>query len=345
VNDSRRVRLGVIGCGNFPVGALFPCFHLAPVELVAVCDLVRARAESASATFGAQSVYTDHHEMLARERLDAVMIEAGPIPTPALAIDALRAGVHVYVEKPPALAVEECERMAAVSRETNRFLAVGFMKRFGTAYRMAKRIVDSAEFGPLAHVTCKFTSGIYTPVWSKELTPLSFLLDHSIHHLDLVQHYAGPVQSVCAQRSSLGKDRFGFAAVIRFASGATGLLEVSNYESRGVANEHLHLMGAGRSVVVENVSQLKYNRNAPAMDRERELDLEHDSIVWAPNMTAISPENWSLAHMGYLGEVRNFAQCVLAGVAPKPDMLDGVRAVRLVHAIHESDGRPLTLAN
>ena len=341
--EERRVKLGVIGCGKFPNAALFPCFHLAPIELVAVCDLNRERAERTAAAFGAARAYQDHREMFARESLEAVMIVVGPAVNPALAIDAMRAGLHAYVEKPPALTPEDGERMASVSRETNRFLAVGFMKRFGTAYRMAKRIIESPEFGGLAHLTCKFTSGLYVPVWSKELTPFSFLLDHSIHHLDLIQHYAGPVEWVCAQQSTGGKERFGFAAVLRFRSGATGLVEVSNYESRGVPNEHLRLMGEGRTVIVENVSHLTYHRNAPAMDRGRDLDPEHDSLTWAPNMTAISPENWSLAHMGYLGEVRNFAECVLRGTPPKPDILDGIAAVRLVHAIHDSNGQPLTL--
>lgn len=338
-----RVRLGVIGCGKFPIGALFPCFHLAPIELVAVCDLDRERAEHAARTFGPAQAYTDHRAMLAAGSMDAVMVEVGPHVNPALAIDAMRAGLHVYVEKPPALTVEDCRRLAGVSRETGRFLAVGFMKRFGTAYRMAKRIIESAEFGKLAHVSCKFTSGVYLPAWSKDLTPFSFLLDHSIHHLDLIQYYAGPAEWVCAQPSVGGKERFGFAAMLRFASGATGLVEVSNCESRGVPNEYIRLVGEGRSVVIENVSHLTYHRNAPAMDRGRELDPEHDSLTWAPNMTAISQENWSLAHMGYLGEVRNFAECVLAGRAPKPDIVDGLAAVRLVHAMHDSNGQPIAL--
>jgi myo-inositol 2-dehydrogenase / D-chiro-inositol 1-dehydrogenase len=340
----KRVRLGVIGCGKFPIGAIFPCFHLAPMELVAVCDLDRDRAEHAARTFGPARVYTDHRAMLAAGSMDAVMIEVGPHINPTLAVDVMRAGLHVYIEKPPALTVQECRQLINVSRETNRFLAVGFMKRFGTAYRMAKGIVESREFGKLAHVSCKFTSGVYVPAWSKELTPFSFLLDHSIHHLDLIQHYAGRAEWVCAQPSSTGTERFGFAAVLRFASGATGLVEVSNCESRGVPNEYLRLTGEGHSVVVENVSHLTYHRNAPAMDRGRALDFDHDSLTWAPNMTAISPENWSLAHMGYLGEVRNFAECVLAGRAPKPDMVDGIAAVRLVYAIHDSNGKPVELS-
>lgn len=338
-----RIRLGVIGCGKFPIGALFPCFHLAPIELTAVCDLDRTRAEHAARTFGPAHAYTDHQAMLAAEELDAVMVEVGPNVNPGLAVDAMRAGLHVYVEKPPALTLEECQRMAAVSRETGRFLAVGFMKRFGTAYRMAKRIIDSAEFGRLVHVSCKFTSGVYLPVWSKELTPFSFLLDHSIHHLDLIQYYAGPVEWVCAQPTVGGSDRFGFAALLRFRSGTTGLVEVSNCESRGVPNEYVRLVGEGRSVVIDNVSHLTYHRNAPAMDRSRDLDVEHDSLTWAPNMTAISQENWSLAHMGYLDEVRNFSECILAGRAPKPDIADGAAAVRLVHAIHDSNGKPVLL--
>jgi len=79
------------------------------------------------------------------------------------------------------------------------------------------------------------------------------------------------------------------------------------------------------------------------MERDRDLDPQHDSLTWAPNMTAISQENWSLGHMGYLGEVRNFAESVLAGTPPTPDIQDGLAAVRLVHAIHDSNGRPVTV--
>jgi myo-inositol 2-dehydrogenase/D-chiro-inositol 1-dehydrogenase len=160
----------------------------------------------------------------------------------------------------------------------------------------------------------------------------------------LVQYYAGPVEWVCAQPSTAGKERFGYAAVLRFASGATGLVELSNYESRGVPHEHIHLMGDGRSIVVENVTQLTYQRNAAGMARGRALDQESDSITWVPNMSAISPENWSLAHQGYLEEVRNFADAVLTGAPPRPDISDGIAAIRLAHAIHESNGRPVVLA-
>lgn len=333
----------MVGCGNFANAALLPCVAFAPLELVAVCDQDVARAEQAARRFGAQRSYGDYREMIRRERLDAVMAAVGPAVHLALAMEAMQAGLHVYVEKPPALTVKDAERMAAARRETGRSLAVGFMKRFATAYRMAKQITGSPGFGRLAQVSLRFTTGVYVPAWAGTLTPLALLLDHSIHHLDLVQHFAGPAVWACAQRIVASEERFGFATVVRFAGGTVGLLEFSNLESRGVPNERVQVTGEGCSVVVDNVTRLTYQRHASPMDRSRELDPDRDSLCWMPNMTAISVENSSLAHMGYLGQMRNFADAVLRGERAKPDIEDAVLAMRLARAVYESDGRPMEL--
>src|SRR3546814_4759897 len=112
------------------------------------------------------------------------------------------------------------------------------------------------------YIIARISTGVWTPAWSGPLTPLSFVLDHSVHFTDLVQFFCGPVRWLCAAPSRAGESRFGFAVVLGFESGASGCLEISNHESRGVPNERLQIMGSeGRSVTVENVSRVTYGRD------------------------------------------------------------------------------------
>ena len=112
----RKVRVGFIGCGGHAYRNIFPTFQYAPVDLIAVCDLQPERAAAFARQFGARHTYTDHREMLAREQLDAVFVVAGYDEHhrpryPQLAMEAMRAGVHVWIEKPPAASLAEVEAM------------------------------------------------------------------------------------------------------------------------------------------------------------------------------------------------------------------------------------------
>jgi predicted dehydrogenase len=140
--DEPRIRAGFIGCGSHSFRNIYPTFQFAPVDLVAVCDLVPAKARTFAAQFGAQRAYTDYHEMLTRENLDAVFIVTGYDPQgrplyPALAADCLAAGCHVWTEKPPAATTAEIERLQAASRAAGKHMMVGLKKMFFPAYEKA----------------------------------------------------------------------------------------------------------------------------------------------------------------------------------------------------------------
>lgn len=345
MDTNGKLRVALVGCGNFTHNALLPSIRLAPMTVVAACDLDAGRAEATAAVMGGKA-YTDYDKMLASEQLDLVMMAIGPNVYPALSNKAFEAGVHVYLQKPPALSVAEAEALKAEAARHDCQLIVGFMKRFGTGYRMAHDIAHSAEFGPLTHISARLRSGPYRPVWSKEATAKAFVLDHSIHFLDLMRFYGGDVASLTAIPSPTVGDRFGFAVALRYKSGATGLLEISNYETRGVPNEHVEILGSnGRSVTVDNISHVSYARGAVPMERGRKFDDQTETLVWQPNMTVISQENGSIAHTGFLGEMRNLADTLLAGGHVQPDMGEGIAALEIAEALLASDGNSVVLSS
>jgi len=337
--SGKRIRVGLIGAGGFANAALIPAMRFADIDLVAICDRDLDRAGAVARAAGNATAHGSAEAMFEAEQLDAVVMAVGPTVYPQLARQALHAGVDVFVEKPPAVTVAEAEGMRDVAWEAGRRLGVGFMKRFATGYRMAKELATAPEFGRLTHVSARISTGVWTPAWSSELTPLAFVLDHSVHFTDLVQFFGGPVEWVCASPSRSG-DRMGFAVAMGFANGASGVLEISNFESRGVPNERLQLMGdQGVSVTVENVSRVTYGRDAEPMGPGRAFGVDRDRVVWEPNMTNISSENSSLVHMGYVGEMRNLADSILGGRPLSPSIDDGILALKLAHAILDSNGR------
>jgi predicted dehydrogenase len=107
-----RIRAGFIGCGSHSFRNVYPTFQFAGVNLVATCDFDAEKAATYATIFGAERSYGDYREMLEKEDLDAVFIvtnydDDGSPRFMRLAQECMKAGVHVWAEKPPSASVAE----------------------------------------------------------------------------------------------------------------------------------------------------------------------------------------------------------------------------------------------
>jgi predicted dehydrogenase len=129
-----KARLAFIGCGSFATSRLFPQIPLVPeIDLVAVCDTVREKAERNARNFGARRLYTNLHHMLDKEELDGVFV-IGPAPQQyELAPHVLKRGIPVYVEKPSANTPAEARDLTEIAETNSTWGQCGFMKRFADA--------------------------------------------------------------------------------------------------------------------------------------------------------------------------------------------------------------------
>ncbi|WP_394356870.1 Gfo/Idh/MocA family oxidoreductase [Shumkonia mesophila] len=87
------------------------------MRVVAMCDRNPPKAEATGRSAGAERIYTAPHEMLEREYLDLVIMTVGLEAYPALSEQAMRGGMHVYVEKPPARRSLPCRQGQGSARE------------------------------------------------------------------------------------------------------------------------------------------------------------------------------------------------------------------------------------
>ena len=123
-----KIRIAMIGCGRFSqfFGPLFKA-HPA-VDEVYVCDLKKERAEEYAKRFDV-SIISSFEEALASDRINAVAIFTQRFQHGSMVIEALKAGKHVYVEKPLAETPQECEKVVKAEKESGKKLLVGMKKQ------------------------------------------------------------------------------------------------------------------------------------------------------------------------------------------------------------------------
>ena len=160
LNSSKIYRVALIGTGWYGKNDLFRLIQVAPVDVVALCDVDKkqlaeaAKMVSQRLKTGKQPrLYSDYRKMLSENQLDIVLIGTPDHWHALTAIEAMKAGAHVYVQKPISVDVLEGEAMVAAARKYNRVVQVGTQRR-STPHLMdaKKRIVDAGLLGKVSHV-------------------------------------------------------------------------------------------------------------------------------------------------------------------------------------------------
>lgn len=150
---SLRLRVGIVGTGI--IAQVMHLHFLRELsdrfEIAAVCDISLESAQRCAVAYDVAQVFTDWHEMLKAD-LDAVFVLTSGSHAP-IAIEAARAGLHVFVEKPMCFSAEEGQEMVAAANAANRILMVGYPKRFDPAFLRFRELVTSLEDPRILRVT------------------------------------------------------------------------------------------------------------------------------------------------------------------------------------------------
>lgn len=150
----QRLKVGIVGVGSHAYRNLLPTMTYLPVSLQAVCDVNESLAELTAAQYGAKRHYKNAAEMYRNEKLDAVFLCVSPVFHPTLACEALDAGLHVWMEKPPARRVSEVEDM--MRHRKDRTVVVGFKKAFMPSTQKAIEIFSQDQFKPLRSILAEY---------------------------------------------------------------------------------------------------------------------------------------------------------------------------------------------
>lgn len=281
------IRAAVVGAGTITRLAHVPYAQRLPgVEVVAICDVNRARAQAVADEFQVPYAFDDYYEMLARfgSELDAVTISTPNVFHAPMTIAALEAGLHVLCEKPMATTAADAVAMAEAARRANRLLTIGTHYRYRGPVQTLKQLVDAGMLGDIyrARVTMTRRAGIpgYGSWFTRrELAGAGVLFDMGVHALDLglwlmgfprVQVVQGVTADVMGRRrrglGTWGADihtEAGYfdvddlaSIMVRLANNATLLVEVA-WAGYDLPSDTLTLLGteAGARVVYGSTRQ------------------------------------------------------------------------------------------
>jgi predicted dehydrogenase len=330
---------------------VFPVFQYAPVDLVAVCDLSEARACSSARLFGASSVYTDFRTMLETERPDVVFVvlnydEGGHPRYPSIAMEAMRAGAHVWMEKPPAASVEEIRQMMQVMDETGRFVSVGFKKMFFPANVKAKEIILRPEFGPISTITARYPQSLPPQEVRGDALRMVGFLDHVVHPFSVLRYLAGPIESLRFER----EERTGATlTTIRFISGALGSLHLCAGQSGLSPLERTEVVGQGNNIVIENNIRVTYYRSGTVPGAYGHAgnfygDDATAPLQWEPEFSLGQLYNKGLFLLGYAPEILYFCDCALMNQPPSiGNLADALELMVIYEAYRQPDGRSVSI--
>ena len=202
VDTAKKVRIGIIGTGWIADSHIRSYKKQPDVEIVAGCDLIPGKAAAFFKKHEVEGVKTDyasHKEMLDDEslQLDAVSICTYNRQHAAPAIYALKKGVHVLLEKPMCVTLEEAVEICRAEKETGKILSIGFQPRLDANMKMIKRIVESGELGQVYYIQTGGgrRRGIPTPFGTSfiedETAGLGALADIGCYSLDMVLNAIG----------------------------------------------------------------------------------------------------------------------------------------------------------
>ena len=157
IDASRKVRIGFIGCGWIADSHIKALLHQPDVEIVAGADLVPGKAKAFFEKHGVENVKTDyasHKELIADKslNLDAVTICTYNRQHAQPAIEALNAGLHVLLEKPFTVTLDEAVDVVKAEKASGKILSIGFQPRMDANMKMIKKIVESGALGQIYYI-------------------------------------------------------------------------------------------------------------------------------------------------------------------------------------------------
>ena len=342
---ARVLRVGVIGVGSHSYRNLLPALHYLPVRLVALCDLDPSQLERTALEYGVDSLYTDAARMYAEEPLDAVLICAGPRHHPALAVPALTTGLHVWMEKPPAMRASGVEAMLAARGD--RVCAVGFKKAYMPATRKARELLSDPAFGALRSLLAVYPMTIPRDgARILESGQESEWLSTGCHPLSLMIALGDRVQSVTTLRGP-GEEAVG-VVYLQFENGASGVFHLAGGSPALYAGERYDLYGEGRVISIENSTKVSYHRGVP-FDYRSQQDFtapgtDFGSVVWEASHRQSTLENKAIFIQGIFHELLDFCDAVLEGRQPVVGTLEfALHVMRVYEAALLSDGQAVTI--
>lgn len=332
-----KVKIAVIGLGYIGQYHLEKIANIENIEIAAVSSRRKRHAADIAKKYNCRE-FCDYRELLESKTCDAVLIATPHYSHTEIGIEALKAGLHVLVEKPISVHKADCEKLIAAHTNKDQVFAAMFNQRTLGAYKKIKSMIQGGELGKLMRVNwiitdwfrtdAYYSSGTWRATWSGEGGGV--LVNQCPHQLDLLQWLCGMPTKVVGF-CGLGKHHDievedEVTAYMEFDNGATGVFVASTGEAPGT--NRLEICGENGRIVLEN-EKLQFTKNKVPCSEFRKTS---DSPMAKPDVEQMvievtDPED-QRAEIS-----KNFANAILNGEKLIAPAEEGIKSVELANAI------------
>lgn len=372
-----KVRVGMVGY-KFMGKAHSNAYRALPMffpdslkpEMKAICGRDPKGLEQARAQFGWESSETDWMQLVNRDDIDLIDINAPSDAHKAIALAAAAAGKHLFCEKPLALTLEDSREMLEAAEKAGVKHMVGFNYRFAPAVQLAKKLVEDGRIGKIYHFRSVFLQDwIIDPnfplVWrlQKEIAGSGSHGDLGAHLIDMARFLVGEFNEVIGMSDTFIKERpiasamTGLSAkgsedaprgevtvddatlfMTRFENGALGSFEATRFAAGHRCTNSFEINGSKGSIKFDfermNELQVYFTDDAEDVQGFRRVlatDPSHAYMdAWWPAGHTIGYEH-TFTH-----EVHELMQAFAEDRQPVPNFVDGVKCQEVLEAVERS---------
>ncbi len=334
------IRIGVIGCGYWGPNLIRNFSHLKGTDVVVCSDLSEDRLTHMLSLYPGIDTTTDYRKVVARADVDAVVVATPPETHAALTLEALRAGKHVFVEKPLALNSADGAAMVAEAERQKRVLMVGHTFVYTAAVNKIKEVIESGELGEIMYIS---TTRVNLGIFQENVNVLWDLAPHDVSILNYILDTMP--ESVSAQTGSYIRKNVEDVAFLTL-----------HYPNRVIAHVHVSwlnpnkirsttVVGSRKMLVYDDVSALEkiriYDKGVtvtPHYDTFGEFHLSYRyGDILIPRLDDSEPLKVACQH---------FVDSVEKDAAARSSGSHGLDVVRVLDAAMESvreDGRRIDI--
>ncbi len=328
MTTDRPLRVAVAGLGYWGPNIARNFAALPGAELAWICDASDANRERVSALFPSARAAADLDEVLADDTVDAVAL-ATPVPThAALAIQALEAGKHCFVEKPMAQSAADAEAVVAAAERAGRTLMVGHLLEYHPGVVKLKELIDSGELGRVLYIYGNRLNlgklrADENALWSLGAHDVSVLL-----RLAGEEPYEVEARGESYMREGIEDVVFCF---LRFPSGLAAHLHLSWLDPH--KERRFTVVGEGRMATFDDMAlEGKITVYDKGFDEQAGRGSYGEYItrsgdIWSPRLPNLEPLRTECEH---------FVQSIRSGTSPISDGEAGLRVVRVLEALQHS---------
>jgi predicted dehydrogenase len=338
----KKYRFALIGCGRISKNHIAAAAANRDImELAAVCDPVTERAEKKAADYfeatGVRpAVYSDYKKALAEQSIDCCSVATESGYHAGIALDCIRSGKNVLVEKPMALGTKDAETMIAEAKAHGVTLGVCHQNRFNAPVQELHRALKTGRFGKLVSGTARilwnrtmpyYEQAPWRGTWAQDG---GTLMNQCIHNIDLLQwSLGGEPDTVMAMTGNYLRDieaeDFG-SILIRFKNGAVGIVEGTACVYPKNLEETLSVFGEKGTAVIGGLAVNRietWNFSEPA---EQDAEVE--------KLSGKDPKD--VYGSGHNALYRNYIEAVDSHTEPLVSGTEGIKGLKIILAAYKS---------